>query len=56
MPAAHYQMARAYLKLGKMTDGKRELEEFRRLKAAYAELNAQHTMIRQAPGHSYNPL
>ena len=49
MPAAHYQMARAYLKLDKMTEGKRELEEFRRLKAAYAELNAQHTMIRQAP-------
>ena len=49
MPAAHYQLARAYLKLGNTTEGTRELEEFQRLKAAYARLGARHTMIREAP-------
>ena len=49
MPAAHYQLARAYFKLGKMTEGNRELKEFQRLKTTYARLNAQHTVIRQAP-------
>ena len=49
MPAAHYQLARAYLKQGKTSEGNGELEEFQRLKTAYAELNAQHTMIRDAP-------
>ncbi len=49
MPAAHYQLAQAYFKLGKTTEGNRELEEFQRLKMTYDQLNAQHTMIRQAP-------
>ena len=49
MPAAHYQLARAYLKLGNTTEGTRELEEFQRLKTAYARLGARHTMIREAP-------
>ena len=49
MPAAHYQLARAYFKSYKTTEGNRELEEFQRLKMTYDQLNAQHTMIRQAP-------
>ena len=49
MPAAHYQLARAYFKSCKTTEGNRELEEFQRLKMTYDQLNAQHTMIRQAP-------
>ena len=49
MPAAHYQLARAYFKQGRTTEGNRELEEFQRLKMTYDQLNAQHTMIRQAP-------
>ena len=49
MPAAHYQLARAYLKLGNTTEGTRELEEFQRLKTAYARLGARHTIIREAP-------
>ncbi|MDE0297106.1 MAG: tetratricopeptide repeat protein [Candidatus Poribacteria bacterium] len=49
MPAAHYQLARAYLKQGRTSEGNTELEEFKRLKTSYDQLNAQHTMIRQAP-------
>lgn len=48
-PGAHYQLARLYFKQGKAAEGTEEIETFQRLKAAYVQLNAQHSIIKGAP-------